>query len=297
VVDLLILQSIILGIPQGALYGLMAFGISLIFRTVGVMNFSHGNAGMFSAFIALTVFLLTQNLLLAILCAVIFGILLGFLIEKFLMRPVKHLSHGGMLIITLGILMILEGLAQIIWGVNPFSFNELVSAPPLIFTLGEDGLLILPLNDLLITVISLGITILLAVFLKVTKVGIAIRARSQDEVGSKVVGINTNMIDGLVWGIGISLSALVGVLIAPKTTVTPTMMINMQLYGFTAGVLGGFTSLYGSILGGIILGILEKIVGIYISPDYQLTIILLIIILMLAFKPSGLFAKKFEGRV
>ncbi|HQH33746.1 MAG TPA: hypothetical protein PLA84_09475, partial [Petrotogaceae bacterium] len=99
---MLILQSIILGIPQGALYGLMAFGISLIFRTVGVMNFSHGNAGMFSAFIALTVFLLTQNLLLAILCAVIFGILLGFLIEKFLMRPVKHLSHGGMLIITLG---------------------------------------------------------------------------------------------------------------------------------------------------------------------------------------------------
>ncbi|WGS65108.1 branched-chain amino acid ABC transporter permease [Marinitoga aeolica] len=292
---MLILQSIILGIPQGALYGLMAFGIALIFRSVGVMNFAHGHAGMIATFFAFTIYTITNSLIISILSALFFGFFLGYLIDKIL-KPIKHISHGGMLIVTLGLLMIFEGLSVLIWGTDYQSFPELFTGPPLIMHLGEN-ILVMPINDLGITIISLSVAIIMALFLKFTKLGTAIRARSQDEIGAGVVGISINKIDSIVWGIGIMLSALVGILIAPKEYIHPNMMINMQLYGFTAGVLGGFSSLFGAIFGGIILGILEKIVGMYISPDFQLSIVLALIIIMLVVKPSGIFSKGFEGRV
>jgi len=292
----LVLQSIILGIPQGALYGLMGFGIALIFRSVGTMNFAHGNAGMVCVFVAFSVFTATGSLVLSILCGIIAGFLLGVIIDKALMGPIKHLSHAGMLMITLGLLMIFEGAAQLIWGTDYQQFPELLRGEPLIMKLGENKL-IMPLNDLLITAVAVAVSIIIALYLKYAKLGIATRARAQDPIGAKVVGIDTNMVDSLVWGIGISLSVLVGILIAPKTYIHPGMMGNMQIYGFTAGVLGGFESLFGAIAGGLILGILEKLVGAYISPDYQLSIVLVIIIIMLAVKPSGLFGKKSSGRV
>ncbi|HOO74083.1 MAG: branched-chain amino acid ABC transporter permease [Thermotogae bacterium] len=291
-----ILQSIILGLPQGALYGLMAFGIALIFRTVSVMNFSHGHAGMIGAFIAFTVYTQVNNIFIAIIAAIISAFIIGVLIEKFLMRPVKHLSHGAMLIITLGLLMIFEGLSVLIWGTDYQILPGIYNGMPLIMNLGEN-ILVMPANDIAVTIIALIVSVVLAFFLKYTKIGTAIRARSQDEVGASVVGININVVDSIVWGIGIALSALVAILIAPKEYVNPNMMVNMQLYGFTAGVLGGFSSLFGAIFGGIILGILEKIVGVYISPDYQMSIILILIIIMLVVKPSGLFGKSTEGRV
>lgn len=290
------IQNILLGIPQGALYGLMAFGIALIFKTVFVMNFAHGSAGMMSAFFAFSVYSWTQNLFVAIIGAMVFGFILAQFIERFLMRPVKHLSHGAMLIITLGLLMIFEGLAIIIWGTEYEQFPQILGGAPLLFELG-DNLLVLPMNDLINMIIALSVTIALALFLKFTKLGTAIRARSQDEVGASVVGININKVDSIVWGIGIALAALVAVLASPKTFVHPGMMTNYQLYGFTAGVLGGFYNLFGAIVGGLLLGIMEKLVGYYISPDYQLSIILILIIIVLVVKPTGLFGSKFEGRV
>jgi branched-chain amino acid transport system permease protein len=274
----------------------MGFGIALIFRSVGTMNFAHGNAGMVCVFVVFSVFTATGSLILSILCGIIAGFLLGVIIDKVLMGPIKHLSHAGMLMITLGLLMIFEGAAQLIWGTDYQQFPELLRGEPLIMKLGENKL-IMPLNDLLITTVAVAVSIMIALYLKYAKLGIATRARAQDPIGAKVVGIDTNMVDSLVWGIGISLAVLVGVLIAPKTYIHPGMMANMQIYGFTAGVLGGFESLFGAIAGGLILGILEKLVGAYISPDYQLSIVLIIIIIMLAVKPSGIFGKKSSGRV
>jgi len=291
-----ILQSIISGIPQGALYGLTAFGIALIFRTTGVLNFAHGNSGMLGSYIGLTIYLMSGNIILSLISAVFSGFLIGMVIERFLMRPLKHLSHGAMLMVTLGLLMVIEGLVMLIWGTDYFSYPELFSGKPFILFL-ENGILVMPANDVVITIISLAVMLLLAMFLKYTKLGIAIRARSQEEIGSLVCGIDINRVDAIVWSIGIATVSLVGIIAAPKTYIHPSMLINMQLYGITAGVLGGFSNLFGVIIGGLILGVLEKLVGVYISPDYQLSIILILIILVLLFKPSGLFGKDFEGRV
>jgi len=290
-----ILQAIISGIPQGALYGLTAFGIALIFKTTGVLNFAHGNSGMLATYVGLSVYLLTQNIIFSIIAAVITGLLVGLVVERFLMRPLKNISSGAMLIVTLGLLMVIEGIVMVIWGVDYHRFPEIYMAAPIILFL-ENGVLVMPSNDIAITIISLTVMLAVALFLRYTKLGIAIRARSEDEIGALVCGIDINNVDTIIWSVGIATIALVGVLAAPKTYIHPSMLINMQLYGITAGVLGGFSNLFGVILGGLILGILEKLVGVFISPDYQLSIILILIILVLLFKPSGLFAKEFEGR-
>ena len=208
-----LLQAVLFGLSKGSLYGLMGLGISLIFRTVDVMNFAHGNSGMFSTFVALSVYLLTGNVVLTLLAGAAAGLVLGVLIDKFLMKRVKGLSHSSMLIITLGLLMIIEALAFAIWGTEPLIFPKVLDKAPLIIRMSK-GILILPANDLAGALIALGVSVALAFFFKYTKFGTAVRAKAQDVIGAQAVGVNTRSVDAAAWGIGIALSALGGMLIA-----------------------------------------------------------------------------------
>ena len=304
-----ILQSILLGIPSGALYGLMGLGIALIFRSTGVMNFSQGNGGMVGAFTAFSVYLFSGNYLLAVAAGILTGAAIGITIDELLMKRSRKLTHASMLIVTLGVLMILEGSAFLIWGTTPQIFPRLVTAPAMIWERGDD-ILVMAANDVAITGVALAVSLVLAVTLKFTKFGVATRARSQDELGARAVGISIRAVDATVWAVGVGLSALVGVLVAPRTSVTPTMLVNYQLYGLTAAVLGGFTSFFGPIVGGLILGVAEKLIVLGLdsafiamdlrgvsAADYQLSIIFGIIIIVLVVRPSGLFAARFQGKV
>ena len=304
-----LMQAILFGLTKGSLYGLMGLGISLIFRTVDVMNFAHGNSGMFATFVGLTVYLLTGNIVLTLVSGAAAGLILGVLIDKLLMKRVKGLSHSSMLIITLGLLMIIEALAFLIWGTEPLIFPRVIDMSPLIVRL-SGGILILPANDVAATLIALGVSLGLAMFFKFTRFGTAVRAKAQDVIGAQAVGVNVKSVDSAAWGIGIALAALVGMLIAYKSSVTPSMMIEMQIYGLTAAVLGGFSSLFGAIVGGLMLGIIQDVVVALMAAgfsalnitganpvDYQFSIILIIIIVMLAVKPDGLFASRFKGKV
>lgn len=304
-----LLQAILFGLSKGSLYGLMGLGISLIFRTVDVMNFAHGNTGMFATFVGLSVYLMTGNIVLTLLSGAAAGLILGVLVDRLLMKRVKGLSHSSMLIITLGLMMIVEALAFVIWGTEPLIFPKVIDMAPMILRLGN-GILILPANDIAASIIALGVSLGLAVFFKYTRFGTAVRAKAQDVVGAQAVGVNTKSVDSAAWGIGIALAALVGMLIAYKSSVTPSMMVEMQIYGLTAAVLGGFSSLFGAIVGGIMLGLIQDIVVALMAAgftalnitganpvDYQFSIILIIIIVMLAVKPDGLFASRFKGKV
>ena len=307
--DIKLMQAILFGLTKGSLYGLMGLGISLIFRTVDVMNFAHGNSGMFATFVGLTVYLMTGNIVLTLFSGAAAGLILGVLIDKLLMKRVKGLSHSSMLIITLGLLMIIEALAFLIWGTEPLIFPRVIDMSPLIVRL-SGGILILPANDVAATLIALGVSLGLALFFKFTRFGTAVRAKAQDVIGAQAVGVNVKSVDAAAWGIGIALAALVGMLIAYKSSVTPSMMIEMQIYGLTAAVLGGFSSLFGAIVGGLMLGLIQDVVVALMAAgfsalnitganpvDYQFSIILIIIIVMLAVKPDGLFASRFKGKV
>ncbi|HOA15359.1 MAG TPA: branched-chain amino acid ABC transporter permease [Bacillota bacterium] len=304
-----LMQAVLFGISRGSLYGLMGLGISLIFRTVDVMNFAHGNSGMISTFVALSVYMLTGNIALTLLAGAATGLLLGVLIDKALMKRVKGLSHSSMLIITLGLMMIIEAAAFAVWGTEPLIFPKVVDKAPMIIRL-SNGILIMPANDLAGALIALAVSLALALFFKFTRFGTAVRAKAQDVVGAQAVGVNTKSVDSAAWGIGIALAALVGMLIAYKSSVTPSMMVEMQIYGLTAAVLGGFSSLFGAIVGGLILGLVQEVVVALMAAgftalnitaanpvDYQFSIILIIIIVMLAVKPDGLFASRFKGKV
>jgi len=262
-----------------------------------------------------TILALTKNLLFSIIAGIIFGALLGIFMDKILMKKVKGLSHGSMLIITLGVLLIFEGLALIIWGTQPLLFNDIFSFPPKLFYLPakinpNNFPIIIPGNDFANFVTVNFIALIIILFSKLTKPGLALIARAEDELGAKVVGINVNFTDSLAWALGIATIVFTGFLNAPKTTVNPIMLVNLQLYGFTAAVFGGFSSFVGSFVGGLILGVIEKLViigldGLFVklgvsgvnSVDLQLSIILLIIIITLMIKPTGLFGAKFKGKV
>lgn len=290
-----IIQSFLIGIPQGALYGLFGFGMALIFSSATVMNFAHGHAGMIGVWMAFTVHAYTNSLPLAILAGIVSGFILGYLIEKFLMRPIKHVSHFGLLIITLGLILIFQDTALFVFGEDQQQFPEIFIGNPLFITIG-DYPIVVPSNDIVITAIAIVLALALAFFLSRAKFGIGMRARAQDEVGAKVVGINTNTIDAVAWAVGIAVSVLVGILAAPKTTVHPEMMTGILLFGITACVLGGFSNPFGAVLGGLVLGVIEQIANNYIPAQYQLSVIFGLVILLLAFKPEGIFSRELKTR-
>ncbi len=304
-----VLQAIVIGIPQGALYGLMGFGIAMIFRATHTINFSHGFSAMFGVLISLSVYnvlmpLLGGSALLSLLLAVIVGLaasaLLGVLTDSVLMRKIKNISPGSMLMVTLGMMMVYEALAHMIWHPDFWPFPSFVSAPPIILGSQEyvEGAfrLIISVNDIAVVLIALVFGFGVAVFMKYTSMGLAIRARGQDRVGAQVVGINTDMVDRIVWGVALALATLVGVLVAPETTVHTHMLMNPQLYGITAAVIGGFSSMFGALWGGLIIGITERLVGIFpVMEGYETAVIFFLVILMLVFKPEGLFGTR-KGR-
>ena len=310
-----IMQAFAFGLPQGALYGLMGFGISLIFGICGVTNFAQGNSGMIGVFVGWTVLAATKSLPLALVAGVAAGALLGASIDRVLMKRVKGMSHGGMLIITLGLLMIFDGMALIVWGTEPLMFPDLFDAPPIIAFLPEsvnpDGMpIIMSGNDLWTAVTALILSFALVAFFRFSKPGIAAKAKAQDEAGAKAVGVNVGAADTLAWAAGVAAAVLAGFLIAPKSTVMPTMLVNLQLYGFTAAVFEGFASPFGAVIGGLLLGVIEKLVVLGLETllgalgatgvnalDFQLSVVLVIIIVTLAVKPTGLFASKFKGKV
>jgi len=281
----------------------MGFGIAMIFRSAGTLNFSHGYSAMVCVLITLTAVrtfigleLLegTAALIAAVPVGLVTAAVFGALIDLVLMRRVKHVSPASMLMITLGLLLVFEGAANLIWSPDYESFPRLLPGAPFIFE-GSGAFagvrVVFRRNDLAVMVIALVISVSMAAVMRYTKIGLAIRARGQDPVGAQAVGINTNRVDTIVWALSITLAAVVGILIAPITRVHPTMLMNTQLLGITAAVLGGFSSLFGAIWGGLMIGVLERIIDIFPFLDgYETAIIFFLIILVLVFKPTGLFA-------
>ncbi|HOO32210.1 MAG TPA: branched-chain amino acid ABC transporter permease [Thermotogota bacterium] len=291
------MQQLIFGLRDGSLFALVALGLVIIHNTTGVLNFAYGHMGMFAAYITFSCYAFFGfPLVLAILTGLVFAVIIGILTEKFLLRPIRHLSHSAMLIITLGMLMTLEGFALLIWKQDTRQLPNLITGRPLIINI-QDTMLVITRQDLLIFVLTAVIVFGTFFYLKYTKLGLAVRASSQSEEAAKLMGIPVGGVYGFAWGFGTALSALAAILAAPKTYVHPNMMVNLQIQGLTAAVLGGFDSLPGAIVGGLLLGVIEQFVGEYISAELKMAFALIIIICLLMIKPSGILGKSSKGRV
>jgi branched-chain amino acid transport system permease protein len=276
-------QLIVNGIALGSLYALTAFGIVLIYKTTDVITFAQGETAMFCAFIAFTLLTALQlPFLVAFLLTLLFAMALGTVIERVILRPLGTTSIINPVIVTVGLALVLIGTAGWIWGYETRPFPAPVEGDPL-----RLGTVVLSQLNALILVVMLLLMVLLFVFFRYTLTGIAMRAVAQNRLAAQLMGIHIDLINAIGWGVGTALAAVTGVLIAPLNYLDPNMMGDVVLKAFAAAVLGGITSLPGAVVGGLLLGILDSVIG-FAVPELRTTIAFILIVLVLVVRPGGL---------
>lgn len=288
------LQLIISGIAYGSLYALIAIAMVLIYKTSEVPNFAQGEMAMFSTFIAYTLLVTYgHSFYVSILGSLIFALFLGMFFEFVFLRRAKDPNILSLILITLGFEMVLYGLASWKWGANqrdlPFPVSDFD-----VVQIGSASLSHLNIATIIITLILM---LILFLFLRYTKLGIAMKATQQNPVAARINGIRTKRILSFTWAISSCIGTVAGILLAPIATLDPNLMLDPLLKGFASAVLGGMTTLVGAAVGGYILGIIENIFGGYVSIEFKSIVAFGVIVLILCFRPSGLFAKHYVRKV
>ncbi|HSF30087.1 MAG TPA: branched-chain amino acid ABC transporter permease [Candidatus Tectomicrobia bacterium] len=283
----MLVQVLIGGLLQGGMYALGAFGLSLVFGVLGVLNVTHGDFLMlggllcYGAYVALGMDPLVSLLLVI---PVFFGV--GCLFERLLIQPLlaksPHELLMGSILVTLGAALAIEDLVPFVWTQSfsgiPYTVRSLVI-----------GDVVIPTLRLAILLGIMLLTLLLHLFLRRTAVGTALRAMTQNRQGAMLVGINLRQLGMLAFGIGTALVALAGVAHVMLYSITPTMGIPLTLKYLTIVVLGGLGSLLGSVLGGVVLGVSEALTSLYIGPEWAPTVAFIVLIVVLVTRPQGLF--------
>jgi branched-chain amino acid transport system permease protein len=288
------LQLIVSGISIGSIYALVALAMVIIYKTSEVPNFAQGEMAMLSTFIA---FMLLasygQSFLVSFAGALIFAVALGVFLEFVFLRRAKDPNVLSLILITLGFEMMIYGVASWKWGAEQQSFPFPVSDYDIV-NVGPAVVSYLNIATLLVTFLLM---LILFLFFRYTKVGIAMKATQQNLLAARINGIRANRILSITWGMSSLIGAVAGMMLAPIATLDPNLMLDPLLKGFASAVLGGMTTLVGSALGGYILGIIETLFGGYVSLQFKSIVAFLIIVLVLCFKPSGLFAKHYVRKV
>ncbi|HNY66231.1 MAG TPA: branched-chain amino acid ABC transporter permease [Deltaproteobacteria bacterium] len=287
-------QLIIESLAIGACYGLFGVAVAIIYKTSDVVNFGQGEMGMIATFVAyhiLTAYGATFWVAFAL--TMVFAVLLGMLIEFLFLRPAKDPTVLGLIIITLGSEMLLMGLASWKWGAEQkdFTFPLSVSKNVQIFP----GL---EINEwaMGVFILTLSIMILLYLFFRFSKLGIAMRATQQNQNAAKIMGIKVERVFSFTWAISSLIGAVAAMFFAARSVLDPNFMMEPFMRAFAAAVLGGLTSIPGVVLGGIILGFIENFFG-YAWPEWKPIVAFVLIIIILTIKPSGLFAKHYVKKV
>jgi len=287
------LQMLASGIAVSSSYALMGLAMVIIYKTSEVVNFAQGEMSLLSIFLTYMVLeFYGFPFYVAFPGALVFAVLLGFLLEFAVLRRAKEPNVLGMIIITIGLEMILMGIVSWKFGADPKTMPFPIG-PYESVSLG--GIFISSL-ELLTFFVALIIMVVLFLFLRYSKLGIAMKATQQNPTAARLMGIRTNRILMFTWGISSMVGCVAGLLIAP-TTMQPYMMWDPMLKGFAAAVLGGMTSLPGSIFGAYAVGIIENLFGGYVSIEFKSVVAFVIIVLVLCFKPSGLFARHYVKKV
>ena len=281
------IQVLVDGWATGSLYGALAVAVVLIYRATGIVNFAQGELAMFSTFIAWGLLQAGLPLLLAVLATLALAFFGGMLIERTVIRPVEGGEVLTLVIVTLGLYILVNSLAGWIWGFGNRAF-------PSLFGDGSFDLAgaTIPVESLgIVAVLIALVAILFAVFQR-TKVGLAMRAVAMNPESSRLHGISVGRTLMIGWGVAALVGALAGVLIAPRLFLDVNFMGAVLIYSFAAATLGGFDSPLGALIGGWIVGIAEGLAGTYvdfIGSDLKILVPLAVILVVLLFRPTGLF--------
>lgn len=284
---MILLQLIYSGIALGMIYAVIAFGYQLTFATSQTLNFGQGEALMLGAMVGLTLVNLGVNYWLMIPLVCVFGFLQGAFVERIAVRPaIKIKSEFGWIMSTIALGIIFRNVAENLWGRDDLRFpSPLPESPIQLF-----GANVLPMELL---VIAGAILMMLAVeiFNRKSIYGKAVVATSNDRDAAGLMGINTGLVITFSYALSSLAAGFAGVLIAPLTLTGATMGSVLGLKAFAVAIIGGLSSGMGIIVGGIILGIAEELTGFYVSTGYKDVPGLVLLLLVLAVRPAGLFGK------
>ncbi len=288
-------QQVASGLATGGIYASLALALVMIYQATDVVNFAQGEMAMFSTYLAWSMLQAGIPYWMAFLLTVIFAFTGGVAIQRVIIRPVENKPILTIVIVTLGLLVICNSVAGWIWTYVQKPFPSPFPAKPL-----KMGNIVYGAHDLGEIAVTLVVLLLLYCFFRYTPLGLAMRAAAQNPVSSRLVGIRVSWMLALGWGLAAAFGAVAGLMVAPILTLEPNMMGGIQIYAFAAATLGGFTSPVGAVVGGLIVGVVENLVGTYVSfigTELKLTVALGMIIVVLLVKPSGLFGRAQVRRV
>jgi branched-chain amino acid transport system permease protein len=286
-----LLQQIFSGLAAGAIYASLALALVMIYRATDLVNFAQGDMAMFSTYIAWTLVNAGIPFWAAFLVTLVASFLGGMAIERIVIRPVENAPVLAAVVVTIGLLLIFNSLAGWIFTYtlqefpSPFADRTLFGA-------------LITTRDLGVIGVTLAMLVLLFAFFRFTATGLAMRAAAQNPDSARLCGIPVGRMLAIGWGLAAAIGATAGIMVAPVLFLDPNMMGGVFLYAFTGALLGGITSPVGAVVGGLIVGVTENLVGTYLIPSQlKLTVALVLIILVLLFRPNGLFGTAIVRRV
>ena len=288
-------QLIVSGIAVGMIYGVIAFGYQLTFSTSKTLNFGQGEALMLGALVGLSTvtYLISLGLgrlpayLLMIPVVMGFGLIQGSVVELLGVRQaIKTKSEAGWIMATIALGIIFSNMAENIWGRDDLKFPSPLSEQPLKIL----GVQILPM-EIVIVIGAIAIMLLVEVFNRRSIYGKAVVATAADRDAAGLMGINTNRVITFSYALSSMIAGIAGVLVAPVTLTGATMGSALGLKAFAVAIIGGLSSGFGVVVGGLIIGITENLTGYFISSGYKDVPGLILLLLVLSLKPSGLFGK------
>lgn len=287
------LQQTMNGLTLGSIYALIALGLTILYGILGIVNWAHGEFYMVGAFVGLFISSsLNLPFIAVLLLSMILMAIFGVAIERIVLRPLKHAPQMNMIIATLGLSIFLMNVAILIWGPDPRRFPTELSDKFI-----RIGSINITVQRLLVILITILLIFLLSFFIKKTRLGKAMRACSQDMEAASLMGIDINMVSMLTSAISCMLAAAAGTLIGPIFLVSPTMGVLAVSKAFAVVILGGMGNVEGAIIAGFILGITESYTAGFFASNLKDWVTFFILIIVLIFRPQGIFGTKSVEKV
>ena len=286
-----LLQQIFSGLAAGAVYASLALALVMIYRATDLVNFAQGEMAMFSTYVAWMLVNAGVPFWAAFALTLAVSFLGGMTIERIVIRPVENAPVLAAVVVTIGLLLIFNALAGWLF---TYTLQEFPSPFPDRTLFGA----LMTTRDLGVIGVTLAMLLLLFLFFRFTATGLAMRAAAQNPESARLCGIPVGRMLAIGWGLAAAIGAVAGIMVAPVLFLDPNMMGGVLLYAFTGALLGGITSPVGAVVGGLIVGVTENLVGAYlIASQLKLTVALALIVLVLVFRPNGLFGAAIVRRV
>jgi len=289
------IQQVVAGLATGSIYAALALALVMIYEATDVVNFAQGEMAMFATYVCWTLLNAGMPYWAAFFATLAIAFAGGIVIERVVIRPVENAPILTIVIVTIGLLVIFNSLAGWIYSYVQKPFPSPFPKEPI-----RIGGIVFGAHALGQIAVTLVVLLCIWLFFRFTPLGLAMRAAAQNPVSSRLAGIRVGWMLALGWGLAAMFGAVAGIMVAPVLFLDPNMMGGVQIYAFAAATLGGFTSPLGAVVGGLIVGVVENLVGTYvkfIGTELKLTVALAIIIGVLLVKPSGLFGRAVVRRV